>query len=166
MASYNKVILIGNLTRDPELRYTPSGSAVCDIGLAVNRRFLVAGQEKEEACFIDIVVWAKQAESCGKYLQKGSPVLIEGHLKNDNWEDKDGKKKTRMRVVAERVQFLGGKRDDSKKVTQQYYAPDQQQPTAERNTGFTQEANRQEQMPMPPPEAFDSVEEVEDDIPF
>jgi len=107
MANLNKVMLIGNLTRDPEVRYTPSGMAVADLRLAVNRRYRSAdGQEHEETCFVNVTVWAKQAENCGQYLKKGRPVFIEGRLKFDEWE-KDGQKLNRLSVVAERVQFLG-----------------------------------------------------------
>ena len=107
MAFFNEVILIGNLTRDPELRRTPSNVAVCDMCVAINRKYNTGdGQERDEVCFIDIVVWAKQAESCDKYLNKGASVFVEGRLKNDNWEDKEGNKRTRLRVIAERVQFL------------------------------------------------------------
>jgi len=108
MASLNKVFLIGNLTRDPELRYTPNGTAVADLGLAVNREFASReGDRKTETCFVDIVVWQKIAESCKEYLSKGSPVFIEGRLQLDTWENKQGEKRSKMRVVAERVQFLG-----------------------------------------------------------
>jgi len=108
MASMNKVFLMGNLTRNADLRFTPGGSAVCEFGLAVNRRYVANGQEKDEPCFVDIVVWGKQAESCNRFLEKGSPVLIEGRLHYDQWEDKEtGGKRSRLRVVAERVQFLG-----------------------------------------------------------
>lgn len=109
MASLNKVLLMGNLTRDPELRYTPNGMAVCDLSIAINRKYSANGQDRDEVCFVDIVVWAKQAESCGKYLQKGAPLFVEGRLRNDNWEDKDGKKRSKMRITAERVQFLSSK---------------------------------------------------------
>lgn len=104
---------MGNLTRNPEMRYTPAGSAVCEFGIAVNRRFVQAnGAEKEEVCFIDIVVWGKQAESTSRYLQKGSSVFIEGRLVYDQWEEKETqKKRSRLRVNAERVQFLD-RRDD------------------------------------------------------
>ena len=89
MASYNKVMLIGNLTRDPEVRYTPKGSAVCDIGLAVNRVYTSdSGEKVEEVTFVDVVLWAKMAELAGKYLHKGRPVFIEGRLQMDSWEDK------------------------------------------------------------------------------
>jgi len=91
MASLNKVFLMGNLTRDPELRYIPgTNSAVCEFGIAVNRRFMQAGgQEKDETCFVEIVVWGKQAESCSRFLQKGASVLIEGRLVYDQWVERD-----------------------------------------------------------------------------
>src|SRR3990167_5024227 len=108
MASLNKVFLIGNLTRPPELRYTPSGTAVADMRLAVNRNYTTQGGEKrEEVCFLTVVVWGKQAESCGEYLDKGSPILVEGRLQTREWEAKDGGKRTVIEVVAERVQFMG-----------------------------------------------------------
>lgn len=103
MASLNKVFLMGNLTREPELRYTPSGSAVCEFGIAVNRR---GQQGQDEPCFVEIIVWEKQAEACGKFIQKGSTVFIEGRLQYDQWVDKEQKKRSRLRVTAERVQFL------------------------------------------------------------
>jgi len=108
MASLNKVFLIGNLTKPPELRYTPSGTAVADLRLAVNRNYTTQGGEKrEEVCFLTVVVWGKQAESCGEYLDKGSPILVEGRLQMREWEAKDGGKRTVIEVVAERVQFMG-----------------------------------------------------------
>ena len=108
MANFNKVILMGNLTRAPEVKYLPSGMAVCDLQMAVNRRFKAAdGEQKEEACFVSVTAWAKTAELCGEYLGKGSPLLVDGRLKYDAWE-KDGQKHNRLTVVAENVQFLGG----------------------------------------------------------
>jgi single-strand DNA-binding protein len=108
MASLNKVLLIGNLTRPPELRYTPSGTAVADLRLAVNRAYTTQGGERrEDTCFLTVVVWGKQAESCGEYLDKGSPILIEGRLQTRDWETKDGQKRNVVEVVAERVQFMG-----------------------------------------------------------
>ncbi len=116
MASLNKVLLMGNLTRNPELRYTPgSNAAVCEFGIAINRRYVQNGAEKDETCFVDIVVWGKQAESCSRFLQKGSAVFIEGRLVFDQWTEKDTqKKRSRLRVTAERVQFLNmnSRRDD------------------------------------------------------
>ena len=107
MANLNRVFLAGNLTRDPEIRYTPSGKAVGDLGMAVNRRYKTAdGEDRDETCYVRVVVWGRQAETCGEYLSKGSPLLVEGRLQYDEWE-KDGQKQNRLRVVASRVQFLG-----------------------------------------------------------
>jgi single-strand DNA-binding protein len=108
MASFNKVFLMGNLTKDPELRYTPQGTAVANLRLAVNRRFRTKTQElKEETCFITVVVWSKQAETCNQYLHKGSSLFVEGRLQSRSWEDNSGAKKSVIEVQAERVQFLG-----------------------------------------------------------
>ena len=109
MASLNKVMLIGNLTRDPEVRYTPKGSAVADLALAVNRTYTAEnGEKREEVTYVDIVLWAKLAEIAGQYLQKGAPIFIEGRLQMDQWEDKQtGQKRTKIRVVGENFQFLG-----------------------------------------------------------
>jgi single-strand DNA-binding protein len=108
MASLNRVFLIGNLTRAPELRYTPSGTAVSDLRLAVNRAYTTqGGDRREETCFLTVVVWGKQAESAAQYLDKGSPVLVEGRLQTRDWETKDGQRRNVVEVVAERLQFLG-----------------------------------------------------------
>lgn len=114
MASFNKVILIGNLTRDPELRYTPKGTAVAKLGLAVNRGWTTdAGEKKEEVTFVDVDVFGRTAENCGQYLRKGRPLLVEGRLKLEQWDDKQtGQKKQRLGVVGELVQFLGSKPED------------------------------------------------------
>ena len=110
MANLNRVFLMGNLTRDPELRYTPSGAAVASFGLAVNTTIgRPEGEPKEETCFLRIVVWGKQAESCKQYLTKGRLVLVEGRLIYRNWEQ-DGKTRSTLEVRADRVQFLGGAR--------------------------------------------------------
>jgi single-strand DNA-binding protein len=109
MASFNRVILIGNLTRDPELRYIPSGMAVSEIGLAVNdKRKNAKGEWVEEATFIDVTLWGRTAEVANEYLSKGSPVFIEGRLKLDQWET-DGQKRSKLRVVCERLQLIGGR---------------------------------------------------------
>lgn len=107
MASLNKVFLMGNLTRDPELRYTPSGMAVCKLGLAVGRRYRDknSNEMKEETCFVDITVWGKTGENCSQYLAKGRPVLIEGRLRYSTWET-EGQKRSKLEVVAENVQFM------------------------------------------------------------
>src|SRR5262245_6896030 len=110
MASFNRVILVGNLTRDPELRYTPNNTAVTEIGLAVNdRRKNAAGEWIDETTFVDVTLWARTAEVASEYLTKGSPVLIEGRLKLDTWESNDGQKRSKLRVVGERMQMLGGR---------------------------------------------------------
>src|SRR5438093_5499788 len=112
MASFNKVILVGNLTRDPELRYTANGKAIAKIGLAVNRVWTnEAGEKKEEVTFVDVDAFGRTAENVGQYMRKGSPMLIEGRLRLDQWDDKQtGQKRSRLGVVAEIVQFLGGPR--------------------------------------------------------
>lgn len=111
MAALNKVMLIGNLTRDPEVRYTPKGSAVADLAIAVNRTYTVDGGERmEETTYVDVVVWAKLAELAGQYLSKGRRVFVEGRLQMDSWEDRQtGQKRTKLRVVAENIQFLDSK---------------------------------------------------------
>ena len=108
MANFNRVFLMGNLTRDPELRYTPNGTAVTKLGIAVNRRYKTqTGEVKEETAFITVVVWAKQAETCSQFLSKGRPVFVEGRLQSRSWETQDGQKRTVLEVNASRVQFLG-----------------------------------------------------------
>ena len=110
MASFNRVILMGNLTKDPEIRYIPSGTAVGDLSLAVSETFKnKAGEQVETTCFVDVVVWARQAETCGEYLSKGSPVLVEGRLQLDKWKTKEGENRSKIRVRADRVKFLGGR---------------------------------------------------------
>jgi single-strand DNA-binding protein len=109
MASFNRVIVMGNLTRDVEVRYLQSGMAVADIGLAVNdRRKNQAGEWVEEATFVDITLWGRTAEVAGEYLSKGSPILVEGRLKLDSWES-DGQKRTKLKVVGEKMQMVGGR---------------------------------------------------------
>src|SRR6202040_602809 len=111
MASFNKVILLGNLTRDPEVRYTPKGSAVCDLGIAVNRSYTTdAGEKREEATFVDVTLWGRTAEVAGEYLKKGRPVFIEGRLQLDSWDDKQtGQKRSKLKVVGEGLQLLGSR---------------------------------------------------------
>jgi single-strand DNA-binding protein len=108
MANLNKVFLIGNLTRDPELRYIPSGTAVTTFTVASNRAYVnQAGEKKEEVCFVRVVVWARRAEVCGEFLSKGSPVFVEGRLQSRTWEDQNGQKRSTIEVIANNVQFLG-----------------------------------------------------------
>ncbi|MGI9455586.1 MAG: single-stranded DNA-binding protein [Aeoliella sp.] len=108
MASYNRVVLLGNLTRDPELRYIPSGTAVTDIGLAVNERVKRNEQWVDEVNFFDVTLWARTAEVANEYLSKGSSVLIEGRLKYDTWE-KDGQKRSKVKIIGEKMQMLSGR---------------------------------------------------------
>ena len=112
MASFNKVILVGNLTRDPEVRYIPSGTAVCDISLAVNSQWTdrKTNERKEEVTFVEVTLWGRTAEIAGEYLAKGRPVLIEGRLSLDSWEDKEtGQKRSKLKVVADGMQLLGSR---------------------------------------------------------
>lgn len=109
MATLNKVFLIGNLTRDPELRYIPSGSAVVTFTVAVNRVYKTqTGEKKEQTSFIRVVVWGRRAEVCGEYLSKGSPVFVEGRLQSRDWETQDGQKRNTVEVIADNIQFLRG----------------------------------------------------------
>ena len=110
MASFNKVMLMGNLTRDPELRFTANGSAVASFCLAVNRKYKHGDEWKDDVCFVDITVWGKQGENCAEYLSKGRPAFIEGYLKFSTWES-EGQKKNKLEVVANTVQFLGSRND-------------------------------------------------------
>lgn len=108
MASYNKVQLMGNLTRDPDLKITPSGTAVVDVGIAVNESFKnKAGEKVEQVCFVDVVIWGRQAETTKEFLKKGSPVFIEGRLQLDQWETEKKEKRSKLRVRADRVIFMG-----------------------------------------------------------
>ena len=172
MASFNKVILIGNLTRTPELRYTPSGAAVCEFGLAMNRKYTSNNQEKEETCFVNIVVWGKQGESCQRYLEKGSSAMIEGRLQFDQWDDREtGKKRSTLRVVAERVQFLSSRRDAGAPSNDAYQAPAQETNTPQaapsgNAAAPAAPAKDADTFPPMPNDAFGVNDNAEDDIPF
>ena len=150
MASFNKVILMGNLTRDPELRYTPKGTAVAKLGLAVNRVWKTeTGETKEDVLFIDVEAFSRQAETIGQYLKKGSPVLVEGHLRLDTWDDKQtNQKRSKILVAAENVRFLGSGQP------REGGAPDVVR-------------NRAPATASPPPPAAEPAEEPPaDDVPF
>jgi len=111
MANYNRVILVGNLTRDPQLRYTPSQMAVCDFGIAINRKWKASdGQMKEEVCFVDCTAWGRQAETLQKFVTKGRPLFVEGRLTFRQWDGKDGKKHSKLEVTVEGFQFIDGPR--------------------------------------------------------
>lgn len=117
MGSVNRVILMGNLTRKPEVRHTPSGQTVADLGLAVSDSYKnKSGETVETTCFADIVVWGRQAETCEQYLGKGSAVLVEGRLQFDQWQTDAGEKRSRLRVRADRVQFVGGRKGQAQET--------------------------------------------------
>jgi single-strand DNA-binding protein len=156
MASFNRVILVGNLTRDPELRYLASGTAVTDIGLAVNdRRKNQSGEWVEETTFVDVTLWGRTAEVCSEYLTKGSPVLIEGRLKLDTWEAQDGQKRSKLKVVGDRMQMLSGRGQGAGEGGPR---PAGRQPA--RNTAYN-EAPPEESFEAPPAEPA-----AGEDIPF
>src|SRR2546426_3475997 len=117
MASFNKVILLGNLTRDPELRYTPNGTPVATFGLAVNRRSGQGDERREEVCFVDIVTFGREAETASEYLSKGRPALVEGRLQWRSWEGQDGQKRSKHEVIAERIQFMPRGREEGMERT-------------------------------------------------
>src|SRR2546428_6480125 len=157
MASFNKVILLGNLTRDPEVRYTPKGSAVCDLGIAVNRVYTTdSGERREEVTYVDVVLWARLAEIAGEYLKKGRPVFIEGRLQMDSWDDKQtGQKRTRLRVVGETMQLLGSRPSGSGGGSAGAEVADE-----DRQSGTSGK-------PSPPPvKASATAEPDDDEIPF
>ena len=158
MASYNKVILMGNLTRDPEMKYIPSGSAVTNFGLAVNERYTdrQTGEQKENTCFVEIEAWGRQAEVANEYLSKGRPVFIEGALKFDSWETEDGSKRSRLSVRVFRLQLMGGRRDEDEMGGGYADA----QPAA----APTQSASYEDVPAVPEPSSAPSA--TEDDIPF
>jgi len=169
MASFNKVILMGNLTRDVELRYTPSGSAVTEIGLAVNdRRKDANGQWVDETTFVDITLWGRTAEICNEYLGKGSGVLIEGRLKLDQWDDKQtGQKRSKLRVTGERMQMLP--RGDNRGGGGGSFQNSNPAPPAQ-SIQEQPQANQSAQQFQSEPAPFDnppsSPPPVDDDIPF
>ncbi|MDA7868021.1 single-stranded DNA-binding protein [Akkermansiaceae bacterium] len=165
MANVNKVMLLGNITRDLEVRYTPKGTAVCDLGMAVNRiRTGDNGERIEEVTYVDVTLWGRQAELAGQYLSKGRSVFIEGRLQLDQWDDKQtGQKRSRLRVVGENMQFIGGGgqggggNQGGGGAPAQQSGPSQQQP----------------EQSSPPPQsnqggaaAADSFDNDDDDIPF
>jgi single-strand DNA-binding protein len=153
MASFNKVILLGNLTRDPEIRYTPKGSAVCDLGIAVNRQYtLENGERREEVTYVDVVLWARLAEIAAEYLKKGRPVFIEGRLQLDTWDDKQsGQKRSKLRVIGENMQMLGSPRTGG---------------AAAADAGEDDRAARATTPPPRPAAAPAAAEPDEDEIPF
>ena len=146
MASFNKVILMGNLTRDPEMRVTPNGHSICKLGLAVSRTFSTKdGERREETAFVDIDAFGKQAEVIAKYMRKGRPIMVEGRLKLDQWESNEGQKRSKLGVVLENFQFLGS-RDDNQEGYENSSPPERGQsnsadatPTAQNDDALDQD---------------------------
>ena len=157
MANFNKVLLMGNLTRDPEVRYTPKGTAIATIGLAVNRVWTTeSGEKKEEVTFVDVDVWGRQAETIGQYMAKGRPIFIEGRLKLDQWDDKEsGQKRSKLKVVCDQFHFLdsGGNRPA-------------QGEGASAPTASSRPAASAPAAPPAPAEPDEAPAEPHDDVPF
>lgn len=136
MTSFNKVILLGNLTRDPEVRYTPNGIAVASFALAVNRKYKQGDETREEVSYIDIVVFGKQAESCGQYINKGDSVLIDGRLQQRRWETEDGQKRNKIEVVAQSVNFMPKRASSGHSGGHSHSEPSMEQPVDEGEIPF------------------------------
>lgn len=156
MASLNKVFLIGNITRDPEIKYTPKGTAIADVGLAVNRNYTTeSGEKREEVTFIDVTLWGRAAEIVGEYCKKGNPLMVEGRLQLDQWDDKQtGQKRSKLKVVGDNIQLLGGRPSGG---------------LAESPDDDAARRERQKSSPPPPvkkPPADPDLDAAEDDIPF
>ncbi|OGW74779.1 MAG: hypothetical protein A2Z72_05080 [Omnitrophica bacterium RBG_13_46_9] len=153
-ASLNRVFLMGNLTRDPELRYVPSGTAVANFDIAVNRAYLTpSGEKKQETSFVKVVVWSRRAEVCAEYLTKGSPVFVEGRLRSRSWEGQDGQKRSTIEVVANNVQFLRGAPKDkpqppaaSKSVSEEI--PEEEIESIDLNGNIPQKGGSSEEIPF------------------
>lgn len=168
MAYLNKVFLIGNLTRNPELRVTPKGTPICSFSLAVNRQFRDDdGNAREEVTYVDIEAWGKQAELCSKYLAKGSPCMVDGRLRLDSWEDRQsGQKRSKLKVVLDNVQFLsrapsgpsGAQEGQEHQEGEHSAPPAHREPAAAAAAPAPRTPPPQRQLPPPPP--------LEDDVPF
>ena len=142
MPNLNKVMLMGNLTRDPEVKHTPKGTAVCQFGLAISRTYSNNGEKKEEVTFVDVEAWGRTAEVIGEYCRKGKPLFVEGRLKLDQWDDKEsGQKRSKLKVVADNIQLLGGKQEQ-------------------------QEPPQQPSRSIPKPPADPDLDVQPDDVPF
>ncbi|MDQ8203655.1 single-stranded DNA-binding protein [Pelagicoccus sp. SDUM812003] len=150
MANFNRVILLGNLTRDPELRTTPRGTAVCQFGMAVNRTYRTSdsGETQEETTFVDLEAWGKQAEIISKYVTKGNPLFVEGRLKFDSWESKEGEKRSKLKVIVENMQLMGGRSGGEGGQSSGSYAP-------------AQRSNAPSSSNKPAPS-----DDIEEDVPF
>ena len=189
MASFNKVIIVGNLTRDPEVRFIPSGSAVCDISLAVNSQWTDkrSNERKEEVTFVEVTLWGRTAEIAGEYLAKGRPVLIEGRLQQDSWEDKEtGQKRSKLKVVAESMQLLGSRDGGgpgagsgggssagasssggaSRAAARPASAPGRPSPARENDSRVNESNHESESYRSPDQSFYDDMPSNGDDVPF
>ena len=178
MASYNRVIVMGNLTRDPEVRYLPSGQAVCDLGVAVNERVKKDNEWVDQPTFLDVTFWEKQAETAGQYLRKGNPVLVEGKLRQESWNDKNtGEKRSKLKIIGDRLVLMGGKNDGAPGGTPRAAGGYEGAP-APRSGGYAgggegappsrPAPSRSPQAAPPPPASYDdgSAGGDEDNLPF
>ena len=163
MPSLNKVLLMGNLTRDPELRVTPKGTSICQFSLAINRQFkMESGESREEVIYVDIEAWGKQGETIAKYMTKGRPLYVEGRLRLDQWEDKNTKeKRSRMKVVLEQFQFLGDSRGGAPGG-----AGGAGGPTSEPGIDQTASPERHAPPPRSSAPAKPAAENLDEDVPF
>jgi len=153
VANLNRVFLMGNLTRDPELRYTPSGTAVCEFGLAVNRTYKTRdGEQRDDTCFVNVTMWGRRGVVISEYLTKGSPIFVEGRLNYDTWETPDGRR-SKLTVVAENFEFIGGGQGRQRQARR----------PAEAERGETEPARAEEADQKAPDEGFDVAD---DEIPF
>ncbi|MBC2604630.1 single-stranded DNA-binding protein [Pelagicoccus albus] len=148
MANFNKVILLGNLTRDPELRVTPKGTSVCQFGMAVNRVYRSGDETQEETTFVDLEAWGKQAEIISKYVSKGNPLFVEGRLKFDSWESKEGEKRSKLKVIVENMQLMGSRGDNGGSQSGGSYTP------------------AQRSAPSPSNQTPSAGDDIEEDVPF
>lgn len=163
MASYNKVMIIGNLTRDPEIKYTPKGTAIADIGLAVNRNYTTeSGEKREEVTFIDVTLWGRVAEIVGEYCKKGRPLFVEGRLQLDSWDDKaTGQKRSKLKVVGENIQLLGSREGGGGE-----HGEGRSEGRSENRPQQSRSAPSRPATPPQRPPADPDLDAPEDDIPF
>ena len=163
MASFNKVMLMGNLTRDPEIKYTPKGTAIADIGLAVNRNYTTeSGEKREEVTFIDVTLWGRVAEIVGEYCKKGRPLFVEGRLQLDTWDDKaTGQKRSKLKVVGENIQLLGSREGGAGGGGGGEHGEGRSEARPQQSRPAARPAS-----PPPRPPADPDLDAPEDDIPF
>ena len=170
MASYNKVMIIGNLTRDPEMKYTPKGTAVAEIGLAVNRNYTADnGEKREEVTFIDVTLWGRVAEIVGEYCKKGRPLFVEGRLQLDTWDDKQtGQKRSKLKVVGENIQLLGGREGGPGGGGSGGGGGEEYGEGRSESRGPSRSSAPPPRRPQPPPQRAQDpdLDQPEDDIPF